>query len=135
MSAFEQLCKNLEAKIQNSYERGTTALEAEHLAAEFLAAQFKVSDALKEASLNSSMRKSGLKAIRAAVYMEAAKATDRKPSDTMLAAIVDMHEVVQQEQESYDTASIESSSLERYYNIFQNAHIFYRNLARGTFGN
>ena len=129
-STFSQL----EAKIEASYTEGTSTEQAELLAAEFLHAQLHVSDLLKSASLDASMRKSGLKAIRAAVYLEAAKASDKKPSDVMLAAMVDSHEIVQQEQEAYDKAIAESEYLERYYNIFQNAHIYYRGIAKGNFG-
>jgi hypothetical protein len=131
---FEQLCKELEASIQASYEAGTTMEEAERLAAKTLSAQFAVSERLKSASLDTSMRKSGLKAIRAAVYLENATKTDKKPSDVLLAAQVDVHEVVQAEQDAYDRAVAESEALERYYNIFQNAHIYYRGVAKGSFG-
>lgn len=133
-STFEQFCKNLEIKIQKSYEEGTSLEEAERLAAEFLVAQIRVSEALKAASLDSSMRKSGLKAIRAAVYLENATKSDKKPSDVLLSAMVDVHEVVQSEQDAHDKALAESESLKRYYDIFVNAHIFYRGVAKGSFG-
>lgn len=125
--------KELEDKIESSYKLGTSTEEAESLAAAFLHAQLDVSERLKAASLDTSMRKSGLKAIRAAVYLEAAKAGDKKPSDVMLQAMVDSHEIVQQEQDAYDKAVAESEHLERYYNIFTNAHIYYRGIAKGSF--
>lgn len=132
--SFTQFCKNLEIKIQKSYEEGTSLEEAERLAAEFLVAQIRVSEALKAASLDSSMRKSGLKAIRATVYLEAAREGDRKPSDTLLNAVVDVHEVVQTEQNELDKNTSESEALKRYYDIFTHAHVFYRGVARGNFG-
>jgi hypothetical protein len=132
--SFTQFCKNLELKIQRSYEEGTSLEEAERLAAEFLHAMLNISDKLKAASLDASMRKSGLKAVKAAVYLEAANAKDKKPSDTLLNAMVDVHEIVQQEQEAYDKALVEAESLHRYYDIFNQAHIYYRQTSKGSFG-
>lgn len=126
--------KHLEAKIQNSYTEGNTLEEAEKLAAEFLHAQMKVSDELKNLDLDARMRKSGVKAIRAAIYMDAATKDPKKPSDVMLDAIVNMNDLVQGEQNELDKAEVERSALERYYDIFGNAHIFFRGVAKGNFG-
>lgn len=131
--SFKELCKSLEGKIQESYEQGVTLESAERLAAEFLHAQISVSAELKKADLDSRMRKSGVKAIRAAIYMEAATKDTKKPSDVMLEAIVNMNELVIGEQKSFDDAEAEKDSLERYYNIFREAHIHYRNVSKGRF--
>ncbi len=53
----------------------------------------------------------------------------------MLSALVDSNEVVQQEQQSLDTAEVSRDELERYFDIFQNGHIHFRGLAKGSFGN
>jgi hypothetical protein len=132
--SFKELCKNLESKIKNSYEQGVTIPDAELLAAEFLAAQIKVSEELKVADLDARMRKSGVKAVRAAIYMEAATKDQKKPSDVLLAAMVDMNQVVQSEQDDLDKAEVERDDLERYYSIFQQAHIYFRGIAKGNFG-
>lgn len=130
---FKQLCESLEAEIQQSYMEGVTLEQAEKLAGQFLHAQMKVSEELKKVSLDARMRKSGVKAVRAAIYMEAATKDPKKPSDVMLQSIVDMNELVQKEQNDYDNLEVESASLERFYSIFQNAHIFYRGIAKGNF--
>jgi hypothetical protein len=132
--SFKDLCKDLEEKIKQSYESGVTVSEAEKLAGEFLSAQIQVSEELKVLDLDSRMRKSGVKAVRAAIYMEAATKDAKKPSDVMLDAMVNMNPVVQKEQDELDRAEVSRDALERYYNIFQNAHIFYRGIAKGNFG-
>jgi hypothetical protein len=130
---FQELCNQLETKIQKSYEEGVTLEEAEKLAGEFLYAQMQVSTELKKCDLDSRMKKSGLKAVRAAIYMEAATKTDKKPSDVMLEAIVNQNELVTGEQTSFDEAEVNRDNLERYYNIFINAHIHFRGIAKGKF--
>lgn len=131
--SFKQLCNDLEKQIQESYESGVTMDDAEKLAAKFLYAQLQVSAELKKADLDSRMRKSGLKAVRAAIYMEGATKDPKKPSDVMLGSMVDMNELVVGEQEGFDTAEVNRDELERYYNIFSNAHIYYRGIAKGKF--
>lgn len=130
---FKELCESLEQKIKSSYESGTTIEEAEKLAAEFLGAQMRVSTELATSDLDSRMRKSGVKAIRAAIYMDAATKDPKKPSDVMLQAIVDLNEVVQAEQAEYDKKEVNKSELERLYDIFVNAHIYFRSVAKGNF--
>lgn len=131
--SFQDLCKKLEAKIQASYEEGVTVLEAERLAGEFLSAQIQVSNELKRADLSARMRKSGLKAIRAAVYLNVVQTAEKRPTEAQTAAMVDSDEIVSTEQTSFDTAEVERDALERYYSIFQNAHIYYRGIAKGKF--
>lgn len=131
---FDKLCKSLEAKIQATYESGVTVADAERLSLEFLHAQIQVSEELKKNDLEARMRKSGLKAVRASVYMEAASKGDKKPTEAALAATVDLNAVVQGEQDSLDKAEVNRDALERYYSIFQNAQITYRTISKGSFG-
>jgi hypothetical protein len=133
MSNFKKLCEELEEKILDSYANGVSLEDAEKLAGQFLHAQIKVSEELKKADLDARMRRSGVKSIRAAIYMEAATKSDKKPSDVMLNAIVDMDSIVLNEQKSYDEAEVEAESLERYYDIFSNAHVHFRTIAKGRF--
>ncbi len=133
MEKFNSLCSQLEAKILVAYEEGTTLEQAERLAAEFLYAQLQVSSELSKLDLSSKMRKTGVKAVKAAIYMDAATKDPKKPSDVMLQAIVDMNEVVQSEQNEFDKAEVSRAELERIYDVFLNAHIFFRGVARGNF--
>lgn len=131
--SFEKLCKVLEGDIQRSYTEGVTVGEAEKLAGQFLHAQMQVSEHLKKVDLDAKMRKTGVKAVRAAIYMEAATKDPKKPSDVMLEAIVNLNDVVQAEQTSLDEAEVNRDNLERYYNIFRDAHVHFRTIARGKF--
>lgn len=130
---FKEMCEDLENRLTNSYESGVTMQEAESLAARFLVAQLSVSKELKTRDLDARTRKSGLKAIRAAVYLEIVQGVEKRPTVDMISAMVDSHEIVQQEQNSFDTAEVERADLERYFDVFTNAHIFYRGVSKGNF--
>jgi hypothetical protein len=130
---FSEMCRQLETSIESTYNEGVTMEVAEKLAAKFLSAQLMISKELTKADLDSRMRKSGLKAIRAAVYMTEATKGDKKPTELMLTSLIDSNEIVAGEQNSFDTAETSKEELQRYYDIFQNAHIYYRGIAKGNF--
>ncbi len=127
---FKQYVETLEAKIINSHENGTTLVEAEKLAGEFLAAQMRVSAELAKVDLDSRMRRTGVKAVKAGVYMDAATKDVKKPTEAALSAIIDTNEIVIREQNDYDGAEVIKAEYERLYSVFQNAHIFYRTIAK-----
>ena len=131
MTTFEEFCDQMQNKIVDAYTEGVTLDAAERMAGEFLHAMLLVSVELKKADLNSRMHKTGLKSICAAIYMEAATKADKKPSDVMLQAMVDLSELVVGERNAFDQAEAEKEELERYYNIFREAHIFMRGVSRG----
>lgn len=133
VSKLQSLFKELESKIERTYTDGVTLEEAEKLAAKFLGAQLKVSSALRTVDLDSRMRKSGVKAIRAAVYLKELEGKDKKPTEAQLSASIDTNEVVASEQDGFDTAEVDKAELQRYYDIFLNAHIYYRGIAKGKF--
>ena len=130
---FKELCEHLENKIQDSYNNGVTSEQAEALAGEFLYAQLQVSSELKKADLDSRMRKTGVKAVRAAIYMDAATKTDKKPSDVLLEAVVNQNEVVQGEQNAFDKAEVSRDELSRLFSVFKESHIHFRGIAKGRF--
>ncbi len=130
---LQAFCEELEANIKATYESGTTLEEAERLAAKFLYAQIQVANELSVCDLDAKMKKNGVKAVRAAVYMQEATKDPKKPSDTLLLAVVDMNDLVLGEQTRYDEADSNRASLENYYNIFREAHIYYRNVSKGKF--
>lgn len=131
MTKFEQMCERLQNKIIDAYENGVTLEDAERAAAEFLHGQLAVSAELKKASLSARMRKTGVKAVRAAIYLKEATKDSKKPSDVLLGALIDSDTIVQGEQEEYDKAEVDSDELERLYNVFREAHIFFRSVSRG----
>lgn len=133
MTSFKALCEELTAEIQESYEAGVTLEQAEKLAGKFLNAQIQVSDKLRQSDLDARMKRSGLKAVKAAVYLEGVKAQDKKPSDVLLSAQVDINKEVNAAQDLFDTAEAEHDALERYYNIFKESHIHFRGISKGRY--
>ena len=79
------------------------------------------------------MRKTGVKATRAATYLAEVQKNDKKPADSMLTAIVDSDDKVQTIQDDYDSAEVEKAELDRLFDIFGNAHIHFRTIAKGRF--
>lgn len=123
----------LENDIKNAYEGNITITEAEKLAAKFLKAQMVIARELETSDLDTKMRKSGLKSIRAAVYMDEAKKDAKKPSDTLLEHHINMNEIVLGEQTRFDEAESYRDLLQNYLNIFRDGHIYFRGIAKGTF--
>ncbi len=107
--------------------------EAEKLAAKFLSAQLRLANELRTADLDSRMRKAGLKAIKASVYLAAATIVDggKKPTEAALAAMVDSNEIVSGEQSAFDKAECDRDLLQNYFNVFREAHVFFRGISRG----
>lgn len=131
---FKTLCQQLEEVIVSAYTESVTVEEAEKHAARFLHAQMTVSNALRTKDLDARMRKSGLKAVRAAVYTEEVSKHEKKPVEAQLAAVLDTNELVASAQDDLDTAEVDRDELERYYDIFHNAHLYFRGIAKtGSF--
>ena len=130
---FNEFCKELETTIKNSYEEGTTLDEAEKLAAKFLFAQIQVSNHLKSADLDTRMRKSGVKAVRAAVYADTCAKHEKKPTVDALEHALNSNGLVNEQQQELDKAEVSKNELERLYDVFSNAHIYYRGIAKGRF--
>lgn len=130
---FQSRIKDLQQKIQDSYESGVTLDQAEKLAAEFLHAQIQISEELRNTELDARMKKSGIKAVRATAYLEIVSGSDKKPTEAGISAIIDSDDIVKIQQGLLDTAEVNKADLERYYDIFQNAHIYFRGISKGRF--
>lgn len=130
---FKQLCAELEITIQEAYASGVSLDEAERLAAKFLHAQIMVSVELKNADLDARMRKAGTKGVKAAVYLGEVSKSDKKPTEAMLAALIDTNTDVMEEQQALDEAESLKADLERYYEIFREGHIYMRGISKGRF--
>lgn len=130
---FEVMTKDLTEQIQRSYEEGVTIDEAERLAAKFLHAQILISGELRTVDLDARMKKTGVKAVKAAVYLAEVQAVERKPSDVLLSAKVDVSEEVEVAQRELDTAEVYRDELQNYFNVFREAHIHFRGISKGKF--
>ena len=131
---FTEFCKQLEDKIKNSYEQGTSMEEAEKLAAEFLYAQMVVSKELTSKDLDARMKKSGNKAMRAGSYLNIVASSDKKPTEAQISAMIETDEKVNIQQNLMDTAEVEAAELQRYYDIFTRAELLFKKRSEGSFG-
>jgi len=127
------MCEELTEAIQNSYEQGIGMEDAERLAGKFLHAQILVSEEIQKVDLDKRMKKSGVKAVKAAVYLEEAGKGDRKPSDTFLNAKVDINELVVKEHDSLDAAESYYDYLENTLSVMREAHLHFRGIAKARF--
>lgn len=130
---INKLYKEIEQAIASAHTEGVTLDQAEKLAAKTLHAQIAVSTELASVDLNARMSKSGLKAIKAAVYMNVVSQSDKKPTEAAISAIIDYDETVAQAQNALDKNEVERDELNRYYDIFREAHIYFRGIAKGRF--
>lgn len=123
-------CEEITSDIKNSYEMSITIPEAERLAGKFLYAMLVLSESVRQADLNSRMRKSGVKAIRAAIYLEAVQKSDKKPSDVLLEQMINSNPIVASQQEGFDTADVNKDFLQNVYNVSKEAHVHFRTIAK-----
>lgn len=130
---LKELSESIEESIKQTYEAGVSLENAEKLAAKTLAAMMAVSRELKSASLDAKMKKSGFKAIRAAVRLEEVRKSDKKPTESTLDAIIDSNDMVSGEEARMYEAEETRDELNRYYDIFKEAHIYYRGISKGRF--
>lgn len=126
-------CEELKNDIKKAYESSVSLDEAEKLAAKFLFAQLELASALQSADLDARMRKVGLKAIRSVVYIKEASSSEKKPTEAAIDAKINMNELVQGEQNAFDQAEVIRETLQNNFNVFKEAHVFFRGISRGRF--
>lgn len=128
-----KLCEDLTVDIKNAYETSVTLEQAEKLAAKFLYGQIQVANALQSADLDARMKKTGVKAVKAAVYLEEATKGEKKPTESFLAALVDRNDLVTGEQKDFDKSEVSKQYLENTFSILKEGHIYFRGIAKGRF--
>ncbi len=126
---FEEL-KN---DILQAYEQSVSIPDAEKLAAKFLYAQMKVSDLIKSSDLDARMRKAGLKTVSATVYLAEIQKHEKKPTETYLESQVAINAEVNTAQDFKDNADVNTEALKRYFEIFKDAHIYFRAICKGSY--
>jgi hypothetical protein len=125
--------KSLEQKIIKSYTEGVTLDEAEKLAGEFLEAQIKTSEEIKKLDLNARLIKATLKEQKAKLFVTEATKNEKKPSDTLLNAMVDSDGAINEIQQAFDESEVERDEIFRLFAIFKDAHLHFRAISRGKF--
>lgn len=133
MVNINALCEELKVAIEKAYSEGITIPDAERLAARTLIVRLGLADSIKSASIDSKMKKHGVKAIRGAVYMDIISKSDKKPTEAALEAQVNLDAIVGKEEEAYATAEADYYHLTAYLDVFKDAHIYFRGIAKGTF--
>jgi hypothetical protein len=130
---MEKTFKELKATIDRIYNEGCTIIEAERLAARTLSIRLDISDRIKEVDLDARMKRHGVKAIRAQAYMDELVKYDKKPAEGLLDHAVNLSELVSAAEGLYSSADTEVDRLKAYLDVFKDAHLYFRNIARGTY--
>lgn len=133
ISLLESEIEALREIVQAAYSESVTISEAEKLAARCLHAQMLIAEDLKSSDLDSRMKKNGVKAVRAKVYMEEVAKHEKKPAEGLLDHVLALNDKCNKEQDAYDSAEVKKSYLETYLGIFKDGHIFFRGIAKGKF--
>lgn len=132
---FKERCRELEELIQAAYTDNLTLDQAEKLAGNFLHALLQVSSELSKVDLDARTRKAGVKAIRAGAYLEIIQNSEgKKPTEAQIAAIIETNVLVISQQSESDAAEVLKAELERFYDIFNQAHIYFRQMSKGVQG-
>ena len=122
--------QELEKIIEEAYTSNVSIEDAEKNAALFLSAQLQISKRLHQVDLDSRMRKTGLKTIKAGVYLEEVKKSDKKPSDTMLEQIINSSQLVKVSQDQFDESEAELAELQRIFGVMKEAHVYFRTMSK-----
>jgi hypothetical protein len=133
MSKLHKDLDDLKSQVEKAYSHGVSIEDAERFAAKCLSAQITIAEELITADLDARMKKNGVKAIKAAIWHEAATKDEKKPSDKMLDSIVDMNKLVQDEQAGFDRADAEKDNLNVLLGIFRDAHIYFRSISKNAY--
>ena len=88
---------------------------------------------LKNLDLDARMKRTSVKAIKAAVYLAEVQKNEKKPSDVLLNALVDTSDLVAGEQRRADASEADRDELERVYNVVTAAHHHFKQIAKGNF--
>ena len=133
MKTVFDVCGELKSIIETAYNEGVSVMEAEKLAAKTLVVRLELSQELKVVDLDSRMKKHGVKVTRADAYMSEIKKHDKKPVESFLEAAVTMDGNVIEAEHDYAKADVQKEMIQNYLDIFKDAHIYFRGIAKGTY--
>ena len=133
MKTINDTLSELRTAIDSAYENGVTMPEAEKLAAMTLSRRMAIADQLLITDIDSRMKKHGAKAVRAAVYMEELKKHEKKPAEAYLENAVNISDVVESAERAYAEADVAREHLENYMSILGDAHVYFRQIAKGNY--
>lgn len=128
--------RELQKQFKKVYEEGVSLEDAERLAARFLDALADLGGPdgqIRTADLDARMKKNGYKTMRAKVYLETVQGQEKKPTEAMIDALICTNAGVATAQDLYEKAEVYAESLHRIYDVFRDAHIYFRGIAKGAF--
>lgn len=126
--------ERLKEEIVKAYEEGISMEDAERNAARCLDVQIELNEKIKASALDARMKKNGYKTHRATEYLKIVQGSEKKPTESQIDAMLTVNTDVCRAQDDYEAADIEVEALKRYFDIFKDAHIFFRSVARGNPG-
>lgn len=129
----QDFCDSVQTSIRECYENTLTMEDAEKLSAKCLDAQLEISKELRNIDLDARMKKSGLKAVKAAVYNDLISKSEKRPTVDQLEHSLNLDSEVSKAQDLLDSGEVDRDELKRYYDVFHEAHVFFRSLAKGAF--
>lgn len=119
-------------QIKKASEDNITITEAERTAALALDTMDEISDELTIVDKNRRMRKSGLKALKAAIRLEAVQKNEKKPTEGALEDLVAVSIDYRSAEEEYDDAEVLQAELDRHFDISKESHIYFRGVAKAA---
>lgn len=129
----KEFLDELEEDIKSAALGQVDADQAKNLAAKFLLAQLEVSRSLRKADLDARLNKQGTKQKKASVYLAEVAKNEKKPSDSLLEQVVNTNPGVMAEQKRLDESEVSRDALQDYQNVFKDAHIYFRGIAKEKF--
>lgn len=133
MDALTKIFAELEVTITEAYEKGVTMADAERLAARTLLVRMQIADTLRSKDLDARMKKIGVKATKAEVYLAEVRKSDKKPTEAALEALININSQVGEAECSFAEAEVSVQRLETYNDIFKDAHLYFRSIMKGNF--
>ena len=130
---LNEVFESLRTTIEKAYESGVTLQEAERLAAQTLLIRLQLADQIKSMDLSARLKKHGVKAVRAQVYMEELAKHDKKPAENYMDNAVNLSDLVKAEEREYAEADVSKDQMMTYMDIFKDAHLYFRGIMKGTF--
>lgn len=130
---LDELCSELKSIIEKAYTEGVTVMESERLAALTLSTRLELADMIKVKDLDARMKKNGVKVVRANAYMNEITEHEKKPSEGYLDHAINQDPLVRAEEKQYAEAEVECDRLTTYNDVFKDAHIYFRSIAKGNY--
>lgn len=133
MNSLELTFSEFRESIQKAYEEGVTMQQAERLAAKTLQIRMLISDEIKSRDLDARMKKHGVKVTRAEAYMEELSKHEKKPAEAYMEHAINQSLLVNASEKMYADAETTKDRLQTYLDVAKDAHLYFRQIAKGTF--